>query len=108
MSKPQSDSNLICPLRKKVMKKVCHTCPWWIQVRGRHPQTGEELDRWECAVAFAPLATLEVAKEARQGAAATESFRNNVHAYRQQDHAERQRTQHHAITQRPAQKLIDG
>jgi len=103
MAKPASESDLNCPLHKKPMKKVCHHCAWWIQLRGRHPQTGEEIDHWECAVAFTPLATLEVAKEARQGAAATESFRNNVDRYRQQDHQERQ-----AITQQRPARLIEG
>lgn len=60
------------------MSKVCHTCPWWICVSGANPQTGERVDRWECAIAMMPLLQVETAKEVRQGAAATESFRNEV------------------------------
>jgi hypothetical protein len=66
------------PARSAPMAKVCHTCPWWQKVRGTKPNTGEEIDRWDCAIAFMPLLQVEVASQARQGAAATESFRNGM------------------------------
>ena len=75
---PHGPSHLYCPLWKKPMAKVCHTCPWWTQVRGRNPNSGAEVDRWDCAIAFMPLLQVEVASQVRQGAAATESFRNEV------------------------------
>ena len=75
---PRGDDKLVCPLHRKPMVEVCHRCPWWQQVRGRNPNTGEEIDRWECAVAILPLLLIETAKEVRQGAAATESFRNEM------------------------------
>lgn len=64
----------ICQLHKE----ACHTldCAWFIQLRGSHPQTGAEIDEWGCAVAWLPILLVETAKEVRQGAAATESFRN--------------------------------
>jgi hypothetical protein len=43
-----------------------------------NPNTGEEIDRWDCAISFLPILLIEAAKEARQGAAATESFRNEM------------------------------
>ena len=51
-------------------------CSWFTQIRGAHPQTGQEIDEWSCAIAIMPMLQLEVAKQARSGAAATESFRN--------------------------------
>jgi hypothetical protein len=47
-------------------------------LRGTHPQTGAEIDEWMCAISAMPMLQIEVAKEARQGAAATESFRNEM------------------------------
>lgn len=47
-------------------------------LRGTNPNTGKEIDEWICAVAAMPMLQIEVAKEVRQGAAATESFRNEV------------------------------
>jgi hypothetical protein len=52
-------------------------------LRGTNPNTGKEVDEWMCAVAALPMLQIEVAKEARQGAAATESFRNEVVAINQ-------------------------
>jgi hypothetical protein len=75
---PLGPPDLYCPLWRKPMVKVCHTCPWWQHVRGTNPNTGAEVDRWDCAIAFMPLLQVEVASQARQGAAATESFRNEM------------------------------
>jgi hypothetical protein len=75
---PRASETLVCPLHKENMDKVCHKCPWWQHVRGVNPNTGEEIDRWDCAIAFLPILLIEAAKEARQGAAATESFRNEM------------------------------
>ena len=53
-------------------------CAWFTCLRGTNPNTGQEIDEWICAVAALPLLQIEVAKETRQGAAATESFRNEM------------------------------
>jgi hypothetical protein len=73
---PRGDESSICPLHRKYCHKVCHTCPWWQHVRGTNPNTGEEVDKWDCAIALLPLLMLETSLQVRQGAAATESFRN--------------------------------
>lgn len=53
-------------------------CQLWINVRGRDPQTGTEMDRWGCADGFMPMLTIECAQQMRQAGAAIESFRNEV------------------------------
>lgn len=78
MNKPAATKGLNCPLYKKDVSKVCHTCAWYILVRGTNPNTGKEIDAWDCAVGWLPTLSIETAKEVRQGAAATESFRNDV------------------------------
>jgi len=65
-----------CPLIKKDCVQT--QCSWFTQLRGTHPQTGQEIDEWMCAVASLPMLQIEVAKQARSGAAATESFRNEM------------------------------
>jgi hypothetical protein len=60
------------------MEQVCHKCPFWTQMRGVNPNTGDQVDHWGCAVAQLPMLLVETAMQARQGAAATESFRNEV------------------------------
>ncbi len=65
-----------CPLIKEDC--IQFKCRFWIQLRGTHPQTGEPVDEWDCAVAWLPILLVEGAKETRQGAAAIESFRNEM------------------------------
>jgi len=74
-----------CPLGAKCEevkvrdgKQILVRCPWYTQVRGMNPNTGEEIDQWNCAIAWLPMLQINSANEARKGAAATESFRNEV------------------------------
>lgn len=78
MQIPHGPENLTCPLHRSRMSKVCHTCPWWQHVRGNNPQTGAEMDKWECAIALLPLLMIEGAQQSRQTGAAVESFRNEM------------------------------
>lgn len=65
-----------CPL----IKDECITfkCKFWVHLLGQHPQKQVTVDEYDCAVGWLPLLLIENAKEVRQGAAATESFRNEV------------------------------
>jgi hypothetical protein len=65
-----------CPLLNKPCIKM--QCRWYVRLLGKHPQTGNPVDHWDCAVAWLPVMLVEVAQESRQGAAATESFRNEM------------------------------
>lgn len=70
------ENGKFCPLIKKDC--VGLQCTWMIQLRGNHPQTGEPVDEWDCSIKWLPMLLIENAKEVRQGAAATESFRNEM------------------------------
>lgn len=70
-----------CPLIKKECKQL--GCSWFTRVRGNDPQSGREIDEWGCAITWLPVLLIATANEARQGAAATESFRNAVVGQRQ-------------------------
>jgi hypothetical protein len=72
----QIKQGTFCPLIKKDCVQL--QCAWFTQLRGTNPNTGQEVDEWLCAISALPMLQIEVAKEARQGAAATESFRNAV------------------------------
>lgn len=47
-------------------------------VRGKNPQTGEEVDEWNCAVTWLPMLMIENSQQQRQTGAAVESFRNEM------------------------------
>ncbi len=65
-----------CPLIKDDC--IGLKCSWYTHVRGTDPQSGQEVDEYACAVAWTPILLINAAKEARQGAAATESLRNQM------------------------------
>ena len=65
-----------CPLIKKDC--IGLQCNWFMQVRGKHPQTGEDVDEWGCAVTWMPVSLIENSQQQRQTGAAVESFRNEV------------------------------
>ena len=75
---PHADPGMICPLHKLDMADVCHKCPWWTLIRGKHPQTEEQIDQWGCAVGFLPILLIENAQMTRGTSKAVESFRNEV------------------------------
>lgn len=70
------ETGTFCPL----IKKDCITlkCAFYTLVRGQHPQSGEEIDEWACAIAWTPILLINAANQSRQGAAAIESLRNKV------------------------------
>lgn len=78
MSKPINTSGEICPFHQKDVKKVCHKCPLYVQLRGVDPNTGEPIDRWGCAFQWLPMLTVENSQQQRQTGAAVESFRNEM------------------------------
>ena len=65
-----------CPLIGKDCIQL--QCSWFTQVRGIHPQTGEEIDDWACAVTWLPTLLIENSNQTRQAGAAIESFRNET------------------------------
>lgn len=65
-----------CPLIKNDC--ITNKCSWYTQVRGTDPQSGREVDEFACAVAWLPVLLINTAKETREGAAATESLRNQM------------------------------
>jgi hypothetical protein len=65
-----------CPLIKKDC--IGLQCSWFMLVRGKHPQTGQDVDEWGCAVTWLPVLLIENSQQQRQTGAAVESFRNEV------------------------------
>jgi hypothetical protein len=95
-----------CPLGAKCEeikteneKPVIYRCPWYVQVRGVDVNTGQQIDNWSCAIAWMPTLMINTANESRKGAAATESFRNEM---------VKQGTQVQQVTRGAARHLLQG
>ena len=65
-----------CPLLQK--ECIGLQCAWITQVRGTNPQTGNEVDEWDCAIKWLPMLLIENSQQQRQTGAAVESFRNET------------------------------
>lgn len=93
---PVAPKGTTCPLFRKDVSRVCHTCAWYTRIQGIHPQTGEQLDKWMCAITATVLATLDAGKAATVGAATTQELRNDM---------QRERVQHTRVL---ATQLLDN
>ena len=65
-----------CPLIGEECMQL--KCAWFTQVRGKNPQTDEDVDEWGCAVTWLPMLMIENSQQQRQTGAAVESFRNET------------------------------
>lgn len=78
MQKAHAVEGTNCPLYKEDMSKVCHKCAFWTHVRGAHPQTGEDMDTWNCAIALLPVLMIEVGRQTSHVGAEVNSMRNET------------------------------
>jgi hypothetical protein len=54
------------------------TCKRWLQIQGKNPNTGEDINRSNCIDDWTPLLLMENSQMQRQTGAAVESFRNEM------------------------------
>ena len=72
---------ITCPLGSQcevVKDNKIHRCAWYTCLAGQHPQTGEMIDEWKCAMSWMPIMLVENANTNRGQTAAIESFRNET------------------------------
>jgi hypothetical protein len=80
-------TELTCPLGSKceeIRNNALHRCAWFIELAGRNPNTGQEVNERGCAMAWMPVLLVENSQQQRSTAAAVESFRNEVVAVNKQ------------------------
>jgi len=76
--KPRNDNGMSCPLWRKACAKVCHTCEFWDHIRGKHPQTGADMDHWACTMKMQTYLSIENTMVARQTTASLDALRKEV------------------------------
>lgn len=95
------DTIINCPLGSQcetIKDNKIHRCAWYTCLAGQHPQTGEMIDEWKCAMAWIPIMLVENANTNRGQTAAIESFRNET--------VQGQQVFNAILTQAAQQKLI--
>lgn len=80
-------------------------CPWYIEVKGYDANKGAETSNWGCAIAWMPALMINTANETRQGAAATESFRNAM--VKQGEQTQQVMLVAAQLTNRKSEKLLE-
>jgi len=66
----------ICPLLNGPCVK--DGCTFWTHVIGVNPQTGKNIDNFDCAIKWLPIMLVENAQMTRQTNASVQSFRNEA------------------------------
>jgi hypothetical protein len=72
----QLKNGTFCPLLKKDC--VGLQCAWFARVQGTDTNTGNQVDEYQCAIAWMPMLLIENSGQQRQTGAAVESFRNEM------------------------------
>lgn len=80
------DAKIICPMMGgdecvedgAIRNGELVKCRFWVNVLGHNPQTGQEINNGDCAIAWTPVLLIENSKVNRETGAAVESFRNEM------------------------------
>ena len=67
-----------CPLWRKPLSRVCHTCEWYVQIKGKDPQGEQTFDHWGCAIAWMPILQIEGTQQSRQAGASSDKVATEV------------------------------
>ena len=51
---------------------VIKRCRWWTKVTGKHPQSEQDIEEWNCAMSWMPMMQVEVAQTNRSQSQAIE------------------------------------
>ena len=69
-----------CPMTafKTRCKKHRDDCPNYVHIRGKMPQSEEDIDMYDCALKWAPTLAIELSQRMNQMGATMDSFRNEL------------------------------
>ena len=75
---PRAKPGFMCPLLKKDMSEVCHTCGWWTGLYWKDETTKEMHNKWNCAIVTTALGQVDVVRASGGVHAATVDMRNEI------------------------------
>lgn len=74
--KPRALPGTMCPLWRKDVSKVCHTCELWDTIRVRNSETKEVYDHWGCTYRLHTILLRDIGLGQNGVQHAVESHRN--------------------------------
>lgn len=72
----QLERGNFCPLIQGPCKQL--ECMWFTQIRGKHPQTGQDLDEYNCSMSWMPILMIENSSQQRNTWANIAEFKNEM------------------------------
>jgi hypothetical protein len=102
---PPGPKDIYCPLWRKPMCKVCHTCAFYVKGESINQLTGARSEKWSCAIPMGVILQSETKTQIIQNGAATESLRNEL--CRASDNTLAAAETFQAVQSRRDPKLID-
>ncbi len=75
---PHGPEDRNCPFWQKPMSEVCHNCELWKKLRGRDPQSMQEMDEYRCSFWWLPTLLIENSAQQRSTAAAVETMTTEI------------------------------
>jgi len=84
-----AEIKLVCPYSQRECVKngsgvlvegkiETHACPKWINIIGKEPQTGQNINQWNCSDAWVPILLIENSKMQHETAASVDMFRESM------------------------------
>ena len=70
-----------CPLGNDcevIKNNILHRCKWYINLKGKDPQSEEIIDKWNCAIVWMVVTQIENNQFTRGTNASIQSLRNTV------------------------------
>lgn len=93
-----------CPLWRGPCRQ--HECRWFVQIMGHNPNTGADVNQWDCAMAWLPLLLIENSQMQRQTGASTDKVATEVKKFH--DGMAKQNAVMHNLLAGPAKDNGDG
>ena len=92
-----------CPFVGK--KCVEHKCVFYKNIIGTDPQTGVEINQWDCAISMMPTLAVEISQKVNQASASVDSLKNDL----DRQHKENQLIKYHERNRviQPEVRVID-
>jgi len=87
MRDPNHD--LGCPLTSEMLEckdgwreGAKRQCRWWQHLYGKDPQSEQMIDKWDCAVPWIPITTIETSQMSKQTSASVDKVANEMASVR--------------------------
>ena len=77
-SVPHARPGITCPLHRRDVSKVCHTCAWWVGLQWQNDKTMQWEEKWDCAMPLLAKSQTDVVRMTARSAKATDDMKEEI------------------------------